>query len=69
MVIMTCEGDFVADQAPALVERLKELGVTADYHYYGDREHVLGHVFHCNVRSADAQRCNKDECDFFRSFL
>ena len=67
--VMTCEGDFVADQAPPLVERLKKLGVTADYHYYGDSEHVLGHVFHCNVRSADAQRCNKDECDFFRSFL
>ena len=67
--VMTCEGDFVADQAPPLVERLKELGVTADYHYYGDREHVLEHVFHCNVRSAEAQRCNKDECDFFRSFL
>ena len=67
--VMTCEGDFVADQAPPLVERLKELGVAADYHYYGDREHVLGHVFHCNVRSADAQRCNKDECDFFKSFL
>ena len=67
--VMTCEGDFVADQAPPLVERLKELGVTADYHYYGDREHVLGHMFHCNVRSAEAQRCNKDECDFFRSFL
>ena len=67
--VMTCEGDFVADQAPPLVERLKKLGVAADYHYYGDREHVLGHVFHCNVRSADAQRCNKDECNFFKSFL
>ena len=65
---MTCEGDFVADQAPPLVERLKELGVTAEYHYYGDREHVLGHVFHCNVRSADAQGCNRDECAYFRSF-
>lgn len=67
--VMTCEGDFVADQAPPLVERLKELGVAADYHYYGDKEHVLGHVFHCNMRSDDARRCNKDECDFFRSFL
>ena len=67
--IMTCEGDFVADQAPPLAERLKELGVTAEYRYYGDSEHVLGHVFHCNIRSADAQRCNRDECDFFRRFL
>ena len=67
--VMTCEGDFLASQAPLLVSRLEELGVPAEYHYYGDREHVLGHVFHCNVRSADAQRCNKDECDFFKRFL
>ena len=62
-----CLGDIVHNCTEC--ERLKKLGVAADYHYYGDREHVLGHVFHCNVRSADAQRCNKDECNFFKSFL
>ncbi len=66
--VMTCEGDFVADQAPPLVKRLEELGVAAEYHYYGDKEHVLGHVFHCNVRSADAQGCNRDECEYFKRF-
>ncbi len=66
--VMTCEGDFVADQALPLVKRLEELGVAVEYHYYGDKEHVLGHVFHCNVRSADAQACNRDECAYFRGF-
>lgn len=67
--VMTCEGDFVAPQAPPLVERLQELGVPVEYHYYGDREHALGHVFHCNVRSVDAKRCNEEECAFFRRYL
>ena len=38
------------------------------YRYYGDKEHVLGHVFHCNMRSEDAKQCNQEECDFFRKF-
>ena len=67
--VMTCEGDFLAAAALPLVERLKALGVDAEYHYYGDPEHVLGHVFHCNMRSEEGKRCNKEECDYFRSFV
>lgn len=67
--IMTCEGDMVIEQAPPLVERLQTLSVPVEYHYYGDKEHVLGHVFHCNIRSADAQQCNTDECNFFKRYL
>ena len=29
----------------------------------------LGHVFHCNMRSEDARRCNDDECRFFKRFV
>ena len=68
-LVMTCEGDFLAEAAPPLVQRLESLGVPAEYRYYGDRDHVLGHVFHCNMRLAEAARCNREECDFFRSFL
>lgn len=66
--VMTCEGDFLASQAPPLANLLKDLRVPVEYHYYGDPEHVLGHVFHCNIKSADAQKCNGDECDFFKRF-
>ncbi len=66
--VMTCEGDFLVPQAMVLVERLRSLGAAAEYHYYGDRDHVLGHVFHCNVRSPEGQQCNRDECDFFKKF-
>ena len=27
------------------------------------------HVFHLNMRSEDAKRCNDDECEFFRKFI
>lgn len=67
--VMTAEGDFLAGQAKPMADALNALGVEAEYHYYGDKEHVLGHVFHCNIRSEAAKRCNRDECEFFRKFL
>jgi dipeptidyl aminopeptidase/acylaminoacyl peptidase len=48
-----------------MVDALKALGVEAEYHYYGDKKHVLGHVFHCNMKLPEASVCNKDEADFF----
>lgn len=64
---MTGEGDFLAGQAPLLVNNLKSLGVEVDYRYYGDKDHVIGHVFHCNIRLPEAAACNSDECEFLRS--
>ncbi len=64
--IMTGEGDFLAGQAPLLYENLKNLGVEVQYHYYGNKDHVLGHVFHCNIRLPEAAQCNSDECAFLR---
>ena len=67
--VMTAEGDFLVTQAMPLVERLQAKGVKAEYHYYGDPEHVLGHVFHCNMNLPEAHQCNADECDFFRRMM
>lgn len=67
--VMTAEGDFLGVQAKPLADHLNSLGVQAEYHYYGDKEHVLGHVFHRNMRSEFAKQCNKEECAFFQSFL
>ncbi len=66
---MTCTGDFLKDQAPLMAAKLAEVEVPHISRFYGDKEHVLGHVFHCNIRSADAKLCNDEECDFFRRFL
>ncbi len=65
--IMTAEGDFLAPEAMPMVNALKELNVPVEYHYYGDANNVLGHVFHCNIRLPDAQQCNRDECEWFKS--
>ena len=67
-LIMTGEGDIMASAALPMAEQLRDLGVPVEYRYYGDREHVLGHVFHCNVRSAYARMCSRDECAFFKGF-
>ena len=67
-LVMTAEGDFLAEMAPPMVRKLESLGVPVTYKYYGDKDHVLCHVFHCDMYSEDAAACNRDECDFFRSF-
>ena len=66
---MTCTGDFLLDQAPILEAKLLEKKIPHEFHFYGDKDHELGHVFHCNIKSEDAAKCNKDECDFFKKFL
>ncbi len=68
-LFMTCTGDFLKDQAPLLAAKLAEVEVPHLFRFYGDKDHSLGHVFHLNIRSADAKLCNDEECAFFRTFL
>ena len=64
--IMTAENDFLRKQAPLLYQKLKEKQVTCELHDYSSRtEKKLGHVFHLDVRSEDARKCNDEECKFF----
>ncbi len=67
--VMTCTGDFLAEQAPPLVEKLRSLGVACEYRFFGDEQRTLWHVFHCNQRVPEATICNDEECAFFRRFL
>ena len=67
--LMTSNGDFLREQAPIMAGCLMENNVPFVFRFYGDARHELGHVFHCNIRSEDAKRCNDDECAFFRQFL
>lgn len=64
--VMTASKDFLREAAPAMVERLEALGVPVTYRLYGDEQNPLAHVFHCDVRSEAAKRCNSEECEFFR---
>lgn len=67
--VMTANGDFLKEQAPLLTVALDQNNIPYVYRCYGDTAQKLGHVFHCNIRSAAAQICNTEECDFFKRFL
>ncbi len=67
--LMTAEHDFLKYQVPAVTSKLIEKNVSFAARYYKDNSIKLGHVFHLNIRLDAAQRCNDEECDFFRSFI
>lgn len=67
--LMTASGDFLKKHAPYMAERLTEQEVEFEYHFYGNSEKALGHVFHVNMKLEDAAGCNKDECRFFRKYI
>ncbi len=67
--VMTCTGDFLKEQAPQMFDKLLACDVPFEFHYYGDKDHVLGHVFHLNMKSDIAHQCNEAEAAFFRTFL
>ena len=66
--LMTAEKDFLKEQAPLLEKVLKEKKVPYTYSCYEGTKKKLGHVFHLNMKLADADRCNDAECDFFRQY-
>lgn len=65
--IMTAENDFLKFQVPQLCGHLLQKNIPFTVKYYKDKEEQLGHVFHLNIRSAAANRCNDEECAFFSS--
>jgi acetyl esterase/lipase len=67
--VMTATGDFLSDQAPLLVKTLIANKVPHEFHFYGNSETELGHVFHCNMKLEEAHNCNRDECEFFGSLM
>ena len=64
--LFTCTGDFLQEQADALQVTLRQQKVPHVMRFYGDTDHELGHVFHCNMRLEAAKRCNDEQCAFFR---
>ena len=66
--VMTSNGDFLKEQAPLMVEVLKEKGIPHVMKCYGDEKTELSHVFHCNIKLPEANVCNDEECEFFKSW-
>lgn len=64
--LMTCQGDFLKQQINFLIPALTRYRIPFEAHIYGDRKKELYHVFHVNVREPEGQRCNEEECNFFK---
>ena len=64
--IMTSTNDFLREQAPLMVNKLTSCNVPFVYRIYGDEEHMLGHVFHLDIRTEEAKLCNDEQCRFFK---
>ena len=67
--LMTCVGDFCRPQAPLLETVLKKNGVYYEFKTYGTEENPLYHVFHLTIQEPEGQKCNDEECDFFRKMM
>ena len=67
--VMSSTGDFLLKCAQPMADLLTERGVEAEMHIYGDEETKPGHVFHCDIRSEYAKKCNDEECEFFRRHI
>ena len=67
--VMTAPGDFLSGQAKPFYERLRSLGVPAEYRCYGNSENPLKHVFHIDIKLPEARACNADECSFFSNLM
>lgn len=67
--LMTATGDFLIEQPKVLCQKLMREKVPFQFRFYGDATHELGHVFHLNLKMKEADLCNDEECNFFRSFL
>ncbi len=65
--IMTANRDPLAGppKQKGLTARLEKCGVPFIDRTYGSDDAPLGHVFHLDIRSESAGRCNDDECAFF----
>ncbi len=66
---MTAPKDFLLPQAQVLQLALVIAQVDFTYRFYCDPKSSLGHVFHLDVRSEWARKCNDEECEYFRGFI
>ncbi len=67
--LMTCPGDFLKAQPGRIIPVFEENKIPFVYRHYGNKDNDLTHVFHCNIRLADAGLCNDEETAFFKEFL
>ena len=68
--VMTSRNDYLRMMAPPLHFLLRLKGVKSILKIYGQKsQKEIGHVFHLNCNLDLADRCNDDECAFFRAHM
>jgi len=68
--VMSAANDFLLPCARPMFERLREKGIDCVCEIYGSKEQKkIAHVFHLNIRSEAARKCNDAQCEFFRRFV
>lgn len=67
--LMTASGDFLKEQALYMAQALTEQEVEFEYHFFGNSQKALGHVFHINMKMEEAAVCNEEECSFFMKYI
>ena len=66
--VMTAQNDYLRLMAPPLHWLLRMKGVKSILRIYGEKSRKdIGHVFHLNCHLELADRCNDEQCDFFRA--
>ncbi len=68
--ITTACHDFLRANAEPMWKTLNSKGIPARWQCYGSEEdETVGHVFHVNILTPEAVRCNDDTAAFFREFV
>ncbi len=67
--VMSATGDLCLPFAKPMHDFLQAQGVESELHIYGDENEKPPHVFHVNIKTALAARCNDEECAFFLTHL
>lgn len=68
--ITTACHDFLRGAAQPMYDLLRTRGVPCQIDCYGKEDDPsVGHVFHINIITEDAIRCNSDQCAFFQKFI
>lgn len=67
--LMCGNKDELLSQYSIMLIKLEKLKIKNEHKIYGDEIHPLSHVFHLDILSNDAIKCNDDECQFFKKLI
>jgi len=67
--LMTSNMDHLRHHAPQMENVLKQNHIKYIFKTYGDDQHLLYHVFHCDMKNEEGRKCNDDTVAFFKSMI